>query len=359
MSGVARAMVFDGPGQPLRPVKISLPVPGPGEVLVRVEMCTLCGSDLHTYFGRRPGPTPCVLGHEIVGRVEALPERDVPRDAIRQPLKVGQRVVWGIAVACRRCYYCERDLPQKCETGWKYGHKTFSPGAELVGGLSTHCLLAPQTVIHGAPDDVPTTALCPVGCATATVSAALPLADVVLGDMVLVLGAGMLGLTACNFARWLGASAILACDPNPRRRDAALRYGAKRAVAPDDLARAVAEETDGHGVGLAVDFSGSTAAIAAALEHVRMGGTLVLAGSVFPGEPLTVRPDILVRRQLTLQGVHNYHYGELQPALNFLRAQPPHHPLADLVSATFPLDRADDAFRAAATGEHVRVAVVP
>src|SRR5262249_43661003 len=96
----ALAMLFDGPGRPLRPAVVPVPRPEEGEVLVRVEMCTLCGSDLHTFSGRRSEPCPTVLGHEVLGRVEALPE------GAAGGLSVGERVVWSVAAGCGACFFC-------------------------------------------------------------------------------------------------------------------------------------------------------------------------------------------------------------------------------------------------------------
>src|SRR5215472_9618393 len=111
------AVVFHGPGKPLAPIRAPLPALGPGEVLVRVGLCSLCSSDLHTYAGRRVTPLPTVLGHEMLGVVE---------DAGTAPglaLKAGDRIVWSIAASCGRCFFCRDGLPQKCSRLFKYGHE--------------------------------------------------------------------------------------------------------------------------------------------------------------------------------------------------------------------------------------------
>src|SRR5262249_50068700 len=116
-----RAAVFDGAGKPLRLVELPRPVLEVGGAIVRGRLFTICGRDLHTVSGRRAGPTPCVLGHEIVGTIDELCGE--VRDVQGQRLSTGDRVVWSVAASCGRCFYCTTSLPQKCESLRKYGHE--------------------------------------------------------------------------------------------------------------------------------------------------------------------------------------------------------------------------------------------
>jgi len=110
-----RAVVFTGAGEPLKMLRYPKPEPRGAEILVRVVCCTLCRSDLHTHAGRRTEPTPTVLGHEIVGRIEAFGPEARRCDAEDTPLSVGSRVSWSLTVGCGACFFCRADLPQKCE----------------------------------------------------------------------------------------------------------------------------------------------------------------------------------------------------------------------------------------------------
>src|SRR5262249_10218297 len=105
MSRISNAAVFTAPGQPLEVRSIAIPDLRPGEVLVRVTACTICGSDLHSFHGRRQVPAPSVLGHEIIGTIERFGP-DAPRvNATQRELREGDRVTWGLCVSCGMCPY--------------------------------------------------------------------------------------------------------------------------------------------------------------------------------------------------------------------------------------------------------------
>src|SRR5262245_17344383 len=146
MTRTARLTLFHGPGQPLSVAGQPVPAPRGAEILVRVTACSICSSDVHTFTGRRPVPTPTVLGHEIVGRIEEMgPE--VSADVVGQTIRPGDRITWSIAASCGRCFFCTHELPQKCATLFKYGHEPFGAGHAFSGGLADVCVLAPGTAV--------------------------------------------------------------------------------------------------------------------------------------------------------------------------------------------------------------------
>ncbi len=202
---MGRAVVFHGPGRPLELARLPAQEPRAGELLVRISACTLCRSDLHTHSGRRTEPTPIVLGHEIVGRIEAFGPAAVRVDARGNPAAAGDRVTWAIAVGCGQCFFCAEDLPQKCARPYKYGHQAATPERLCGGGLADRIVLVPGTAWLRVPDEVTDLVAAPANCATATVAALLRHGGPVAGRTVLVLGAGVLGVTACAMARAAGA----------------------------------------------------------------------------------------------------------------------------------------------------------
>jgi alcohol dehydrogenase len=357
MQREATAAVFVGAGRPLEWRTVPVPEPVGAEVLVRVTACTLCGSDLHTFEGRRVVAVPTVLGHEIVGTIAAFGPAALRRDLVGQELVVGDRIAWSIVASCGACFLCRRDLPQKCERMVKYGHEAWRPGLELTGGLADHVMLAPGTALLRLPIDLPDEIVCPASCATSTVAAALEAAGPLAGRSVLVLGAGMLGLTACAMARSAGAAEVIGCDVRAGRRERAVVFGATRTTAPADLREIVNAVTAEHGVDAVLELSGSSDAFARGLELLRIGGTLVLVGAVFPIPAVAVEPERLVRRQLTVRGIHNYAPRHLLTAVRFLAER--RFPFETLVSGWLPLRDTEEAFRRARGPVVFRVGVRP
>lgn len=330
-----RAMVFHGSGSPLEQVRYEVPRPQGGEILVRVTCCTLCRSDLHTYTGRRNEPTPLVLGHEITGRVEAVgPDvRGVP---------IGERVTWPVVVGCGSCFFCDDALPQKCERLYKYGHAR----GLLGGGLADHVLLRPGTTILRIPAGLSDRVIAPANCATATAAAVLRAAGDLDGRKVLILGAGMLGLAACAMAKAAGAT-VYVRDPEPTCRERALAFGAS---AGDPPAR---------GADVVLELAGVAASVREALERTRIGGVLVLAGTVASAPGIDLDPERIVRRLLTIRGVHNYTPGDLVTALDFLAGPGRGLPFESLVGSTFSLEQTEEAFAQALAHPGIRIAVQP
>jgi len=353
----SRAAVFSGTPGKIDLRDLARPIPRGTETLVRVLGCTLCGSDLHTFEGRRIAPIPTILGHEIVGTIVEFGD-DSPRlDLAGVRLQIGDRVTWSIVANCGACFFCEHGLPQKCVRAVKYGHEAMRPGQELLGGLAEHCLLAAGTSIVRIPDELPLEVACPASCATATIVAALEAANDFAGATVCVLGAGLLGLTACAMALARGAAEVVCVEVQAGRRALAEQFGATHSVAPEEFAGCIDGLTDGRGVDVALELSGSPAAFELVWPLVRIGGTIVLVGSVFPSSPVSVALEQLVRRHLTLRGVHNYAPAHLLIAVDFLAKYHDQFPFAKLVAEWHELENVAWAFERAREPAHVRVGV--
>lgn len=299
-------------GTDIRLEHLPLPTLGPGERLARIRLATVCGSDRHTVEGRRSSPAPSVLGHEAVGEL----------------VDTGERVVWGVAVSCGDCDRCRLGRTAKCRSVRKVGHESLDSGWPLSGGYAGHVLLPRGAVVVPVPDSLPDAVAAPAACATATVMAALEAAGPLEGRRVLVVGAGMLGLTAVAAAADRGAGSVAVTDLSAERLRVAEKFGATRSI----LAGGELPESD-----VVVELAGSSAAASAALDRLDVGGRLVLAGSVAPGPSLAVDPEHVVRRWLTVTGVHNYEPHHLREAIDYLDASQAHRPWSDLVSPPRPL----------------------
>ena len=309
---------------------VAVPPLQPGDVLVRVRLATVCGSDRHTVSGRRSQPCPSILGHETVGEIVALGAGGAT-SLDGRPLALGQRVIWSVTFACGTCDRCRAGVTAKCRTVRKAGHQALDSDWGLSGGYARHVLLPNGLAIAVVDDDVADAVAAPAACATATVMAVIEKAGLLTGRRVMVVGAGMLGLGAIAAAAWAAASSVTAVDPTPSRRDLARRFGATH-VEPS------VPEAGDYCCDVLLEFSGSSAALQAALRTLDVQGVAVLAGSVAPDTPVVVDPESVVRRQLSIAGVHNYEPRHLGAALSFLQKTRDRFPWTDLVAEPTPLN---------------------
>jgi len=259
-----RAIALERFGAPLV-VRDDVPVPepGPGEALVRVVAAGVCGTDVKLWRGDLPGtPLPIVPGHENAGVVEALGNGDGPAP--------GTRVVVFHHLYCGRCARCLAGCQNLCE------RLRGRVGFDHDGGWADY-LVVPVRNLLRIPDGVPARQACVVPDAVATVwRALLTIGRLGGGDDVAVIGAGGLGLTACQLAREFGRE-VLAVDVSEEKLALATAAGAQRVALPA-AAVAAAAELPGGAPRLVVDCAGTPDAVALAVSLLGTGGTLVQVG---------------------------------------------------------------------------------
>ncbi len=360
----ARAALFEGPGRPFSVQELPLDPPQPGGALVRLSMATVCGSDVHSWTGRRPSPIPGILGHEMVGVVAALGDGEFP--ALRgEPLRVGDRITWSEYIACWQCDRClGLELPQKCRRLRKYGHEGLAEPPGLLGGFAEYCHLLPGTTVLRLPQSVSDAEAVTVNCAGATMAAVVEAAEVGMGDCVVIQGLGALGLWGVALARAAGARAVIGLDTVEERLAMARRLGADLALPvgetpPERLRELVTSNSQAGGADAVIETAGVASALREGLALLRPAGRYVTAGLVLPAAPVDLDASLLVRGMLTVRGVHNYRPRHLARALDFVAHSRATVPLADVVSIQMPLDEIDEAFAHAAARRGVRIAVAP
>lgn len=347
----ARAAVWSGVDAGFSLQAQPFPMLRDGEALVSVELATICGSDLHTINGDRPTPLPTVLGHETVGTIVATCGDVNGHDG--QRLCPGDRITWTIGTACGHCRRCRRGLSQKCLQVRKYGHEAIDDHWQLNGGLATHCHLLAGTGLVKVPETLPSAIAAPANCATATVVCAARRIGLTSDDAVVVVGCGMLGLTAVAYARDLGVQNVIACDIDANRRRAAEEFGATVVCETSELASAAEE----YGADAVFELSGNSAAVQSTLDIVDMGGRIALVGSVSPAPEISFEPSGYVKNLTTLVGSHNYRLDDLAEAVDFLTRTDKQQQFVALISEPYALSDIEAAVAAARTGVNPRVAV--
>ncbi|MYR09506.1 zinc-binding dehydrogenase, partial [Streptomyces sp. SID724] len=252
---------------------------GPGRVRLRIRATGLCHSDVSAMSGVLPQPAPFIPGHEGAGEV-----LDVG-DGVTG-LSAGDRVLVCWLPACGDCPSCKRGQTQLCLAGFmNAGTPNFKrSGGDVFGFAGTGTFT--EEVVVGAgcavpiPDDVPFEIAALIGCGVTTgLGAAINTAKVEAGSSVAVIGCGGVGISTIQGARVQGAAQIVAVDPVASRREAALRFGATEAVAPDGLADAKQRITGGEGFDYVFEVVGKSATARTAYENTRRGGTLCVVGA--------------------------------------------------------------------------------
>jgi 2-desacetyl-2-hydroxyethyl bacteriochlorophyllide A dehydrogenase len=321
----------------VRVVEVPTPVPGPGEVLVRMEVAGICGSDTHALHGRHPFITlPYAPGHEVSGTVAggALP--------------VGQRVTLEPFLPCWECKQCRAGRQNICE------RLRFFGCAHDQGGMADYFTVDVRR-LHVVPDsfDWPTAALIEP---LATPVHAIRLAGGVRDRTVVILGAGVIGLLLQRVARAHGARRIVLTARSAANRERALRHGADAAVdatAPDVVARV--RDALGESADVVFDCVAGQDTLRQAIGAADKGGTVVVVG--VPAGDVSVPLPVVQDSQLRIQGSATYLPEDYADAIGLLRDGVV--TAAGFVTAVRPLSEAAGAFRDADGGGHVKVLLTP
>jgi 2-desacetyl-2-hydroxyethyl bacteriochlorophyllide A dehydrogenase len=335
------ASVYVGDGL-LEVQAVGVPAPGPGEALIEVERCGICGTDVHLVLGQiaRPGS---VLGHEWAGTITAT------GDGVDQ-WAVGDRVVCGPTPGCGECRACRAGRTSVCLRRPPVDHLAFR-------GAYTRYVVAPAAQLLRVPDELPLRAAA-LTEPTAVALHAVHLSGVTPDDRVLVTGAGPVGLLVTAVLHARGVHDVTVSEPTPARRARALAVGAARAIAPHELpptppmGAPVAEP-----FAVAFECSGNAAAAESAIDQLDFAGVCVLVGT---GHELPrLNHNRLIVLENTIMGSYNYDAAGFAPALELLASGT--MPLDALVEPVDVfLDQLPDVMRRCAAGELPgKVMVVP
>src|SRR6266404_3667054 len=267
------------------------PTPGPGEVLVRVAACGICGSDVHGYDGSsgRRIP-PIVMGHEAAGIVAAL------GDGVTD-FAEGDRVTFDSTVYCGICAPCRRGEINLCDNRQVLG---VSCADYRRAGAFAEYVAVPSRIVYRLPDSL-SFAEAAMLEAVAVAVHAVSLARISPESTALVVGAGMIGLLAAQALSAAGCTRVFVADIDSSRLKLAQDLGAIAVLSAEtDVVAQVLQLSAGAGVDVAVEAVGKTETVTAAVECVRKGGTVVLVGNISP--EITLPLQKVVTRQIRLQG---------------------------------------------------------
>ena len=312
------------------------PEPGTGDVLIRVHLTSICGTDLHIHawdaWAQKTVPVPLIVGHEFMGEIAALGPGV-------EGLSVGQRVAGEGHVTCGYCRNCRAGRREFC-------HNHTGLGVTRPGAFAEYVVIPAENVFpvpsHVA-DDV-AAVLDPLGNATHTA-----LAFDVVGEDVLITGAGPIGIMAAGIVRHVGARHVVVTDVNDFRLAMATAMGATRVVnvTREDPQTVMDELGMSEGFDVALEMSGAEAAFNQLLSVMNHGGKVAVLG--IPSGPMTLEMNDVIFKGLQIQGIYGRRIFEtwykmaamLQSGLD----------VSSVITHHFPADRFEDAFAIVRQGE--------
>lgn len=331
-----KAALYYGPGD-IRIEDLPTPEPGPGEILLRVLSCGLCGTDIAKYRHRLVQP-PAVLGHEVAGEVAAVGPR------VRE-LKPGDRIIALHHIPCFDCAACRHGNFSMCPS-WK-------PNQLSPGGFAEYVLVGAPSVEHGVHhlparlDSDSATLVEPLACCLRAFKRS-PIMD---GDTVAIVGAGTAGLLHVQLARFYRAGKIVSIDPIPQRLEKALALGADVIVdaGREDVVRAVRKATGDAGADLVITAVGKAEVVERALGMTREGGRVNVFAECPPNSRISIDPNLMYHREVTLLGTYSSSPFEFASALSLIESGSIE--ARELISHRMPLERLDEAIEMALRGK--------
>lgn len=335
-----RALRYHGPRQPLRLEDVPSPQPGPGEVVVKVTAAGLCHTELHFLSGLlNLGVAPLTLGHEIVGRIEAVGE-GVPAS------RAGERVIVYYYAGCGSCRFCLAGEENLCDAlRAEHGFITDGGFAERVRAPARNALPLPASVGDAEA--------APIGCAVTTAVHACALAQVGLGDTAVVMGAGAVGFGLVQVARLRGAR-VIAVGHSEQKLARARELGAEATVraGAEDVPARVRALTGGRGADVVFELVATRETMGWSLAALAKRGRLLFVG--YSEDDLRVHPiQLVVGEQVITASVGNT-LAELRESVELVAAGR----VKTVVDRTLPLERFQEAVDALAAGGLVGRAVL-
>ena len=367
MAETGKAATFWGAGKPFEIREYPVPEPQPGAVVLKVSLANVCGSDLHYWRGdmdvKAMGrPLPLVLGHEATGRVHSL-GAGVTTDSAGQPLKEGDRVVYKYMNPCMRCRACLRRQYKSCPKRLNNWWVSSEEWPHFQGAFGQYYYLRPNSALFKVPDDLSDEMVAGINCALTQVIAGLEFADLELGEVVVIQGAGGLGVYATAVAKELGAGRVIVIDGIGERLELARRFGADELIDlreyPEPAARVerVRELTDGWGADVVAELAGHPRVVNEGFQMLGRPGRYLEIGNISPGLECPLDPSQLIFKNVPVYNMVYYEGIHLEQAIDLVWRTRDTYPWHQVVSHTFPLDRINEAFEAADRGEVTRAAI--
>ena len=317
-------------------VNEEIPVPAPGQAVIKIKYAGLCGSDLHVFSGKHPlAQPPMVLGHEAVGTLYAI-------NSDRTDVKVGDIVCTHTVEPCHACEACSTGHENLCDNVKIMGTNLDGIFAQYV------CVNADRVIKFNEDVDLKIAALVePLTVGIHDVRQS----GLKLGENVLIGGAGPIGLLIGMTAKFAGASHVVLSEIDPLRMQMAeeLGFTVANAADPEAFDAVCNQATNGKGFDVAFEITSVQSSFTNLLLHLKKGGVIVQVGMPPKGTEFKVDLDKLIYSECQVRGVRHHTMNDMQMAAKIINSGVMNDVLQQLVSAVYPMDECLDAFTKAAT----------
>lgn len=362
----ARAAVLRAFGQPLAVEEVQVPSQiEPGALLVRIELCSVCGTDVHLAHGGLAIKVnlPVILGHEMVGRVIAMGTGS-GMDSMGHKLREGDRVVWSHAF-CGNCFHCTlARQPFLCSNKRMYMYESLEHHPYLMGGFAEFGYVLPQSGRVRVPDGVPTELATLSSCAFRSVMNAFDqIGDIGPSDTVVIQGSGPLGILATGVARIRGVKKIVVVGAPEARLGLSTEFGADEVMSVESTSVAERLErvralTEGRGADVVFDFSGHASAFIEGLDLVRAGGRYMVAGQTSK-TTATMAPSAITLKNIHVQGSLSADISHYYKALEFVDKYQGELPFHKMLTNHYSLETVNTALTQMAKGLEIKPLINP
>ena len=368
MAETGRAMVWTAIDTPLEPREYPLPEVEDDAMLVKITMACICGSDLHSYKGEYVGrlkpsrEKPLIMGHEMSGRVYRM-GRNLRTDTLGRSLKEGDRIVYSYFNPCGKCHACVTGSAP-CPNKHRF-RKSSEEFPHFRGAYAEYYYLRGDQWVFKVPDELPDETVAPINCALSTVTYGMHQVRVPLDAIVLVQGAGGLGLSTAAIAREMGGARVIMIDKLPERLKLAREFGVDHTIdlnefsTPEARLERIMQLTDRKGVDVAVEVVGRPEVIAEGLDMLAPSGVYLTMGLVTGGLISHLDMEKVVHKGLTIVGSGNYKSWVMPKVLDLLVRTKDKYPFDKLVSHKFKLSDVNEGIRMSLEGRVVRAGLVP
>lgn len=346
---MAKAVLMEGPRQPLQLADLPEPDLEPGSMMMEPLFSEVCGTDVHLHHGRLAGvPYPIIPGHVSVGRIIAM--RGQVRDIDGQPFCEGDLVTFlDVHETCGHCWHClvgknTTRCPHRKVYGITYGAKD-----GLLGGWSSRLYLKPGVKVLRMPERLEPATFIGGGCGAPTAFHAVQRAAIHMNDTVLVQGCGPVGLSCIAFARISGAGQIIALGAPEDRLQLAMEMGADitlsiETTSAEQRLDKVRGWTGGRGADVVIEASGNPAAIPEGMNLVRDAGRYVVVGQYTDCGEISINPHLQInKKHLDLRGCWGSDYSHFHGAIHTMTRHQDQYPWRRLAQNQYDLEHAAQA----------------